>query len=364
MTERARNLAVGVTVLVALAMLGGLVLLFTGLPEWFQSGYRIDVQLPSTAGTNAGDLVHFSGMNVGRVTDIEFTNPNRPSEGVTLSMRIAGDVRIPANSRVYVIRGFMGSPYIEINADGPPMIDPNTGKEIAYLSTDTPATLEGRITSSGPIEEFRPVLESFDAIADDLQPTIRSFGQLASNLNALIAPRPAGTGPDPNAPADPNAPRPPAIRETMDNLNETLQALHDVLGDPNTRANLKTSLANLAEATGKASAAMDDLSAFARQATTSAEGVTDLTASAGQRIDEVARGLVSASDKLSDLLATLNRVAVKLEKGQGSAGRFVNDPKLYNQLVTASTQLSAVATDLRKLLAKWEAEGLPLKLNP
>ncbi len=43
MTPNARNIAVGLTVIVALAMLGGMILIFAGLPQMFQAGYEIKI---------------------------------------------------------------------------------------------------------------------------------------------------------------------------------------------------------------------------------------------------------------------------------------------------------------------------------
>ncbi len=88
MKENIRNMIVGLTVLVALAMLCGMVIVFTGLPEVLQAGYTIQVKTPSTYDACEGVFIHVSGRTVGRVTDISFTDPDNPTAGVTIQARI------------------------------------------------------------------------------------------------------------------------------------------------------------------------------------------------------------------------------------------------------------------------------------
>ena len=106
MIEHTRNVAVGLTVIVALLLLGSMIVLFTGLPTVFQRGYTIQILLPSKAETSIGDDVHLAGMEVGKVTKIYFTDQDDPHEGVTLEARINKTSRCPATrSRRFPRRG-------------------------------------------------------------------------------------------------------------------------------------------------------------------------------------------------------------------------------------------------------------------
>ena len=55
MTERTHNIAVGLTVLVALTLLAGLIVLFTGLPWFLQRGYDIKIAADKTHDVHPGD---------------------------------------------------------------------------------------------------------------------------------------------------------------------------------------------------------------------------------------------------------------------------------------------------------------------
>jgi phospholipid/cholesterol/gamma-HCH transport system substrate-binding protein len=53
-------------------------------------------------------------------------------------------------------------------------------------------------------------------------------------------------------------------------------------------------------------------------------------------------------NNLNATIRDTNDVIRLIESGQGSAGRFVNDPALYNNVNDVSTQLKAIAEDLRR----------------
>ena len=68
MKEHTRNVAVGLTVLVSLVMLGGMVLMFAGLPELLQTGRVLRMTFPNTAGAKSGEWVYMSGLQIGKIT--------------------------------------------------------------------------------------------------------------------------------------------------------------------------------------------------------------------------------------------------------------------------------------------------------
>ncbi|MFP3937592.1 MAG: MlaD family protein, partial [Phycisphaerae bacterium] len=137
MSERSRNIAVGLTVLVSLVMLAGMVLIFAGLPQLFQRGYEIQLVSDSTHEISEGDNVYMSGMRAGKVIKVGFTDPADPTAGVSIVARIDPNIRVPANAKAVVFtRGFAGSPYLALVPEGPrPEDEP-------FLPTEPTPTLE------------------------------------------------------------------------------------------------------------------------------------------------------------------------------------------------------------------------------
>jgi phospholipid/cholesterol/gamma-HCH transport system substrate-binding protein len=374
MKEKSRNVAVGLTVIGGLIVLAAMIFMFAKLPEQFAGGYELHARLSSTGGAEEGDFVNYRGIRVGRVTDVSFTDPKNLRQGITVTMRIESQYRLPGNINVYFVRGMMGSSYIDIQPDGPQRTDPDTGEPLEYIPTDEPLAIRGIVRSDSPVAQFKPLLESFAGIAEDLKPTMKSISQLAENLNRMIAPRADANAPA-TAPGDGNAPpsrRKPArgLAGTAERLNRTLDALYAVLGDMENQENLRKGMANLARATARMDEAMGELQSLAGKAqetVASAKGsfdeITRTATAARKDFDDVSRQVVAGAEKLSKVMTTINKVAAKIDEGEGSAGKLVNDPKLYNELVAAVGQMKSLMKDLRALTETWKKTGLQVKLK-
>ncbi len=212
---------------------------------------------------------------------------------------------------------------------------------------------------------------------------MRSFARLANNLNRMLGDTSAGKSDgdndkgNANTPADANQPgsgsqtRPSMnLAGTVQRLNRTLDALYEILGDPNSQQDLKTTFSNLADASSKMSDAMDALKATVSDANATlveARGafsdISDTAVAAKKNLAEVSEKVIEDAEKLSELMTTVNEVASKVNEGKGSAGKLVNDPKLYNSLVESAEQMDKLLKEIRTLVKAWEKTGVPIKLK-
>lgn len=361
MSEYARNVAVGITVLAALAMLAGMILLFAGLPQAFQRGYTVRIRSDSTHEIKEGDPVHLSGMRVGRIVDIGFTDPDDPVAGITLTARVEPGTNVPANAKAFIYtRGFVGTPYVAFQPDGPLPTDPETGEPMKYLPTDRVATIEAVHKGTG-------------LLPDELRPALEGLATLTENLNRLIAPPEKEGPPTPGtAPTTGTTtqPTPPGLRGTLAKINRTLDALYTVLGDAENQRNIGESLANIRRAAQAATDAMESMESFAaeaRQAAASARRTMDdlreSSNAARQRMEDVSARLIDSAEKISALMSTINKAAAKIESGEGTAGRLVNDPELYNNLLEATREMSRLVKEFRTLVETWKETGVQIKVK-
>jgi len=306
MTEHAKNLMVGLTVIAAMALLGWMIILFTGLPTLLKSGYEVRVRMDARSEVNVGDQVHLEGMEAGSVSDISFTDPNAPYEGITLTVLVNSEITLPSNTVLWVTKRTLGRPWIEFFAEGdpPPGGPPN-------LSKLKPDTIAGHSKESS-------------LLPAELTPALNGLAKLADNLNELLAPESqpgsaAGTTTSPST-----RPGSGGLAATLDNLNATLTGLANTFGDvenqanikaalkgmartfadADNQANIKSSLAKLASAADKADKAMDAMKAFAdetRKAFVEAAGSANAV---GKRVDGLALKLIEDAEKISTLLST------------------------------------------------------------
>ena len=350
MNEKSRNLAVGITVLIALAMLGGMIFVFTGLPQYFQRGFDLTILTDSTHNIKPGDSIYLAGMPVGHIYSVAFTD-NDPRKGVTIVARVEHGTKIPANIVVYIFEGgsFQGA-YVQLKTEGQYRLDAQTGKPLEYLPADRPTVLLAKVMPGGLVPP-----EVLDAL--------KGLSKLAENLNNMIAP-PAiaqttgqgGTQPASDIAATSQPADQGGLPGLVAKLNRTLDAMYAVMGSQENQANIKTSLANLSKASASAAEAMDSVKAFAVAAKSA-------TTRAGDDVHDLAQKLIDDAEKLSQLVMTLNQAAMKLSAGEGTFGKLLNDPALFNSLVDMSNGLKKMVDDFDALAKKWNEQGVQMKIK-
>ncbi len=84
---------------------------------------------------------------------------------------------------------------------------------------------------------------------------------------------------------------------------------------------------------------------------------------ANQKLDDIAGKLITTSEGISELMATMNRIAIKIESGDGTAGKLLNDPQLYNSFLEASKQMAEMLKEFRELAETWKKQGVEIKLK-
>ncbi|MCD4823297.1 MAG: MlaD family protein [Phycisphaerae bacterium] len=309
MTENKRNIAIGLTVIVGLAMLAGLIVAFAGLPQMFQTGYEIRIYFAQTHDIDPGDPVYLCGKRVGMVTDVGFTAGD-PRKGITIAAKVDSDIPLPGNIQAKVSsRGLAGKGCLALVPDGAPRKDPKTGKPIEFYSTDEIIHLQGQQDEGGMFPK-------------ELTDSFVKFGKLADNLNKMIAPEPA-----PGKPGD----LPAGLAGTIKRMNRTLDALYAMTGDEKNQANFKTTLKNFA--------------------------------STSQQADQLMRKLITDAENIDKLLASIQKQVDKINEGKGTAGKLLNDPQLYNNLLSVTEQMEGLIKDFRRLSRKWEKKGVGIKLK-
>jgi phospholipid/cholesterol/gamma-HCH transport system substrate-binding protein len=321
--QRRRDVVVGIFVILGLAALGWMVFKFGDLPTAVSRmrSFEIAVRFPSAPGVQKDTPVRFAGYQIGRVTAVMAPAILTDDMGrryhqtrVILSIN-KQYVDIPSNVEVKLMTRGLGSSYIELEVDpnklpAPPR-DPNR-PETRFLVDGM--ELQG---STGISSEFFPE-ESQEKLSD-----------------------------------------------LVDGLGTFIRHANDIVGDPNNKENVKASLANFAEAAQnvavamtKATEAMEDtrktLEEFRRFAMTG----TQTLQSVDGKAERMVASLVDASAQIGQAAAQLRLTMEKVNKGQGSAGKLINDAKLYETLVETTVELDVLLKDFRELLNTISEKGL------
>jgi len=299
-------MVVGVFVIVAVIAFFWLVFKFGDLPILMSEikSYEIRIQFPSAPGVQRDTPVRFCGYQIGMVTQVrppevlKDLNTGQYYHQTIVIMNIDNQFNnIPAGVEAKLMTRGLGSSYVELR------VPPRDIRDGRYLVEGS--LLQG---STGMTSEFFP--EESQKKLDDLITGIASF---------------------------------------IDSSNE-------IIGDAESRANLKVTLANLAEASQQATEVMSEFREL------SVVGRTTLQ-NADVRMERLTNSLVSTSDKLSEVLTHLERVVSKIDTGDGTMGKLVNDGRLYEQLLEDGRQLELVLQDLKSFVAEAKEKGVPIKLK-
>jgi phospholipid/cholesterol/gamma-HCH transport system substrate-binding protein len=284
--SRTREIQVGITVLVALGVtLWGV----TWLKQLsIANKTRIwHVTFPQTGGLSTSDEVQVNGLRKGTVQSVALIRDH-----VSVNLALSSDIMLTTDCRVAVRNvGLMGE------------------KVIAVDLHDSGVPYTARDTIPGVYERGIP------EVVAGLSGTVDAIAELATQLKGLA------DAMDKNG----------NLTQTLVNLHTTSEELKAAVIE--NRAQLRQTLGNFNAASKTARALTTDREAELRKALESFE--------------RSAAGLERLTVRLDSLRTTLQSVAGKVDHGDGTLGRMVNDPKLYEEAKQAATELKALIADIK-----------------
>ncbi|MCM1150645.1 MAG: MCE family protein [Alistipes sp.] len=252
------------------------------------------------SGVQSASPIMVKGVKIGTVSAIEF-DPAR-SDQVVLQLTVKRGYRIPTDSEAKIVsNGLMGSKAIEIAFGEAPTY---------FEKGDTIRSGRDRDLMDMAGSELDFVKQKISQVTTDLSRTLNDLSRLLEDNEANIA-------------------------GTLGNLNDLTGNLNDVVASE--RQNLKRTLDNLADFSGA------------------------LGSNAG-RIDSIVGSLnrVAATldeeafaRKLTRTVSSLDDLMRKIDGGDGTLGKLMNDPALYDSLTMASGNLSSLLADLKAYPARY-----------
>ena len=291
-----------------------------------EKGYKLTVDFESASGLEPKANVKMAGVPVGKVEEIQLVG-NR----ARLVLRIVEGVRIPIDSVASIqTQGLLGEKYVEMLP----------GKQ-----TEQVLPPGGRVANTLPPLNLDEIVRKLSLIADDVK-------RFTETLSGTI-----GTEEGKKA-----------IAEIIRNVREASAVLRNVSTGNEERlnrilANIDTLSADLKDISSSNKedlrAAIANLRAFSQTLKEQTPGLAKKLEAMGdqvsgvigenrENIKESISNLKSASAKLDNTLASAEKVLAKIDRGEGTLGKLVNDN-------TAHASLTDTLDGINRYVRKTEA---------
>jgi phospholipid/cholesterol/gamma-HCH transport system substrate-binding protein len=329
-----KNLMVGVTMLFGLVLLAFMIIKFGDVPAKLIAGSKTPVTFDAARadGLTAGSSINYLGVNVGSVSDVH-RSPDQTY--VIINALVDSHPRLPANLEGRIRSQLVGGgSSLNLELTGPvPQgeLEPHARLKAEYVGVDVlppefaSLAKDLRLTSA----QFRN-----SHLIDNLNQTLRSVREQVEHAGTLV-----------------------------DHFDKTVVDLDQVAGDPKMRDDLRASIAQIRTATATADRISANLEKFSQRANQLADTANTTLTKTDAHMDQVFKQLADRLDTTARVLDNLRSITAKIDTGKGTAGLFLNDPKLYQSLVDTSRELNLTITDLKRLVEQWEQEGLHLNLG-
>ena len=251
----------------------------------FSSGYPLYARFKWGAGVKQGQAVRLAGVQVGVVSDVELD----PKGTILIEMSIEKDYQVPANSKAAVVPvGIFGDQEIALLPDAPSPISFNPGDSVPPAP---PAAGLPELTARADT-----ISKRLDDVAKTVQLELVQGGGIAD------------------------------LRKSMAAINELTRSLGVIANEQSRQLTMTlTRFRNTA-------AALDSVQ-------------LDSTM---RNLNETSRNLAEFTDSLSATSSALTKVLEKVNQGDGTLGKLLNDPGLYSDLRRLTTRLDSLTLDFKQ----------------
>lgn len=246
------------------------------------------VTFPQTGGLSSSDEVRVNGLRMGEVSSVDLIGDH-----VVVNLALDSKVKLTTDSHVAIRNiGMMGEKVIavDLSLEGTPLAPKDT----------IPGYYEKGVTE----------------VMADMGTTVDAITRLAQQLERIV------TVTDKNGSLD----------KTIKNFHDTSEELK--LAVTENRSQLRETLGNFNSASKTAKALTTDREVQLKRTLDSFE--------------RSAVGMEKLAVRMDSLRGSLQTVSNKIERGDGSLGKLVNDPKLYEDTRASVAQFRALVEDIKK----------------
>jgi phospholipid/cholesterol/gamma-HCH transport system substrate-binding protein len=314
------EMKVGIFALIVFAIFAFMTFKVGGLDFMQKDGYLIKAYFNNVAGLDKKTKVMISGVNAGVADDIKLDNGK-----VLVTLRLSKDARIYSDAVAAIkFTGMLGDKYIEITpgSTGPFLKDGDKINNIVEI-TD----MDGLIRKLSRVSDDIGRLSSSvgDAVGSEeakksIAETIRNINEITKNLNKAVVHNDR------------------KLSAALEGIRETTLALNELIK------------ANKESVTG----AVENINQFSRHL--SGDG-PELLRNLNKASGDLKMLVEDNSPSIKRTIDNLDKITTKIEKGEGSLGKFVNDEQLYDSANKAASGVNKTLSAIDRFKAYLTLSG-------
>jgi phospholipid/cholesterol/gamma-HCH transport system substrate-binding protein len=350
MDERVIQFRVGVMVLATLIITVILVWMFGQGSSRAVRGllpgkrpYTVFIRFPEAPGVNTDTPIRKSGIVIGRVVSVDFADPQYQRE-VLVKAAIDRDRKLFTDEECQLVRTVVGDSRLEIVAKrrgGPPAETVQPNGEIPGTVISDPVQVVGKLEG-----DLRETIRSVGDASDELRKFVKSVNDLFGaegdvpqrrvQLNELLR----------------------ETRDTLKTIRTAAESANTLLGGgPDGDSQLRDTLRRNPRLVDKLTTTLTSVDGAVRSmaetmisARKNLDNLQRFTGPMGDRGNEIAQGLSSVTSNFDALLGEIRTLTARLNNQDGSLGKLIHDPSLYNNLNRAAENIQEISLRLRPVV--------------
>ena len=325
MSERVIQFRVGVMVLATAIIAGILIVLFGDLPSLVQSTYPLRMNFSEARGVSSGTPVRKNGILVGRVNSVMLDERG----GVSVVAQIDSYVPVYRDETPRVASTILGDAEIELIAGriAPPRQRITTDEVLRGAVSKDPlalfSTLEPKVTAS-----LESLTRAGDAVAILSENIERIFVKEDIQIDQTVK----------------------KLDTALDTFTTAMNNVNDIVGDAEAREKLKDSIYTLPDVLVDLRKSVGGISATIDTADRNLRNLEGFSKPLGERGASMVQGIDRAINRLDTVLVQAATFTQALNESQGTLGKLVRDPEVYNDLAQAANNVNRLTQDLRPII--------------
>lgn len=323
MDERIVKFRVGVVV-VATFLVAGTLMLLIGRVPFLVSHYPIFVWLPKAPGVGEDTAVRKDGILIGRVKEVKLLDQG----GVVLTLRLDDKYKLRRSEVCELHTSVLGDAVLEF------VPGPNASNEFIHSGD----YLEG-IVGGNPLDVFGGMQGELSQAVGSVSTAGREIGRLAVYINEFMI----SNDEQLNRIVD-------KTELALDSFQKMSTDLDSLVGDEQLKANLKQSLADLPTLLKDMHNAVEGIRTTVALADSNLRNLEGLTKPLGEHGEEMISNIDASMARLNDVLSQFVDFGKALNNREGTLGRILYDPQLYNRIDSVACNIEQLTKDLKPIV--------------